>query len=50
VTPADAELYDKVVIQKLIKEVASTHQLDATTQKRFKVIIINEVDRLTLEA
>ncbi|KAL4502342.1 hypothetical protein ABPG72_011929 [Tetrahymena utriculariae] len=50
VTPADAENQDKAVIQKLIKEVASTHQLDPNTQRRFKVIIINEVDRLTLEA
>ncbi|EGR30507.1 replication factor C, activator 1, putative [Ichthyophthirius multifiliis] len=50
VTPADAEVYDRVIIQKLIKEVASTHQLDPTSQKSFKVVILNEVDRLTLEA
>ena len=25
VTPSDAEFHDKVIVQKLIKEVASTH-------------------------
>jgi replication factor C subunit 3/5 len=28
ITPADAEHYDKVIIQNLIKQVASSHQLD----------------------
>ena len=28
VTPSDAEHHDKVIIQKLIKEVAQNHQLD----------------------
>ena len=49
-TPSDAEFHDKTVVQVLIKEVASTHQLDSKMQKSFKVIIINEVDKLSREA
>jgi len=50
ITPSDAEHYDRVVLQKLIKEVASVQQFDTKTQRTFKVIVINEVDRLTREA
>ena len=28
VTPSEAELHDRVIVQKLIKEVASSQQLD----------------------
>jgi len=50
ITPAECENYDRVVLQKLIKEVASTHQIDTKAQKNFKIIVINEVDRLSREA
>jgi len=50
ITPAECENYDRVVLQKLIKEVASTQQIDVKTQKSFKIIVINEVDRLSREA
>jgi len=50
ITPAECENYDRVVLQKLIKEVASTHQIDTRAQKNFKIIVINEVDRLSREA
>lgn len=50
ITPSDAEFHDKSIVQNLIKEVASTNQLDTKAQRAFKVIIINEVDKLSKEA
>lgn len=50
ITPSDAEYHDKSIVQNLIKEVASTNQLDSKAQRAFKVIIINEVDKLSKEA
>lgn len=37
VTPSDAENHDRVIIQKLIKEVASSHTVNAKVTKDFKV-------------
>uniref|UniRef100_H2YAV6 Replication factor C subunit 3 n=1 Tax=Ciona savignyi TaxID=51511 RepID=H2YAV6_CIOSA len=50
VTPSDAGLHDRVVVQELIKTVAQSQQLESKTQKRFKVIVLTEVDRLTKDA
>jgi len=50
ITPSDVENYDRVVLQKLIKEVASSEQLNTKSQRSFKIVVINEVDRLTREA
>ena len=36
VNPSDAGIYDRVVIQELIKTVAQSHQLDSSTQREFK--------------
>lgn len=50
VTPSDADSHDKVIVQKLIKDVASSQQLDQKQQKSFKVIVLHEIDKLTKHA
>jgi len=50
VTPSDADNKDRVIVQKLIKEVAGTQQFNTQVQKSFKVVVIHELDNLTREA
>ncbi|KAF0295463.1 Replication factor C subunit 3 [Amphibalanus amphitrite] len=50
VNPSDAGNNDRVVIQELLKTVAQTHQLNADSQRDFKVVIVTEADRLTKDA
>ncbi|CAF5085307.1 unnamed protein product, partial [Rotaria sp. Silwood1] len=47
---SDVGIYDRVVIQELIKTIAQTRQINSTEQRSFKVIVIVEVDKLTREA
>lgn len=49
-TPSDLEHHDRAIIQKVIKESASTGQIDAKHQRSFKIIVLQEVDNLTKEA
>lgn len=56
ITPSDMGNNDRVVIQDLLKEVASTEQVDflnqtlSKTKHRFKVVVINEAESLTRDA
>lgn len=51
VNPSDAGIYDRIVIQELIKTTASAQQITTTTNdKDFKVVVITDVDRLTKDA
>mmetsp|Transcript_31601 Transcript_31601/g.61907 ORF Transcript_31601/g.61907 Transcript_31601/m.61907 type:complete len:354 (+) Transcript_31601:33-1094(+) len=48
--PADAGVSDTHVITEVIKEIAQTHTLDPTTQRAYKIVVLNEVDRLSQQA
>ncbi|KAK4686406.1 replication factor C subunit 3/5, partial [Tremellales sp. Uapishka_1] len=49
-TPSDVGMYDRVVIQDILKEIAQTQQVDLNAKQRFKVVIINEADALSRDA
>lgn len=56
VTPADAGTQDKLVIQQLIKEAASSHAMDLGRKRgkekaaAFKIIVLHQADRLSADA
>ncbi|KAI4813806.1 hypothetical protein KUCAC02_003032 [Chaenocephalus aceratus] len=50
VNPSDAGNQDRVVIQELIKTMAQSQQIQSSTQREFKVVLLTEVDRLTKDA
>ncbi|KAJ1827422.1 Replication factor C (RF-C) subunit [Coemansia sp. RSA 2599] len=50
VNPSDAGVYDRVVIQDLIKEIAQTQQVATASARKFKVVVVHEADALTRDA
>ncbi|XP_048838748.1 replication factor C subunit 3 [Brienomyrus brachyistius] len=50
VNPSDAGTGDRVVVQELIKTVAQSQQIQSSTQREFKVVLLTEVDQLTKDA
>lgn len=53
ITPSDMGNNDRVVIQDLLKEIASTEQVDfgnSARKHRFKIVVINEADSLSRDA
>ncbi|KAH7315448.1 hypothetical protein KP509_21G050200 [Ceratopteris richardii] len=48
--PSDAGFQDRYVVQEIIKEMAKSRPLDVSGNKSFKVLVLNEVDRLSKEA
>lgn len=49
-TPSDVGIYDRVVVQDLVKEMAQTSQIESTSQRSFKVVVLCEADSLTRDA
>lgn len=49
-SPGDVGHNDRYVVQAIIKEMAKTRPLDAQGNKGFKILVLNEVDRLSKEA
>ncbi|KAL3317583.1 Subunit of heteropentameric Replication factor C (RF-C), partial [Cichlidogyrus casuarinus] len=50
VNAGDAGIYDRIVVQELIKGIASVGQLDRAKQRDFKVVVLYGVDQLTVDA
>jgi replication factor C subunit 3/5 len=46
INPSDAGSYDRVIVMQMIREIAATAMLN-TNGPKFKVVILNEVDKLT---
>ncbi|KAI9245087.1 P-loop containing nucleoside triphosphate hydrolase protein [Phascolomyces articulosus] len=48
--PSDLGVYDRVIVQDVIKDIAQSKQIDANAKHQFKVVIIDQADELTREA
>ncbi|CAG9460735.1 unnamed protein product [Pedinophyceae sp. YPF-701] len=48
--PSDVGNNDRYVVQEIIKEMAKSRPVDPSGAKTFKVLVLNEVDRLSREA
>ncbi|GMH29095.1 hypothetical protein Nepgr_030938 [Nepenthes gracilis] len=48
--PSDAGFQDRYVVQEIIKEMARNRPIDMKGRKGFKVLVLNEVDKLSKEA
>ncbi|CAM6098258.1 unnamed protein product [Calypogeia fissa] len=49
-SPSDAGFQDRYVVQEIIKEMAKNRPMDVSGIKSFKVVVLNEVDKLSKEA
>eukprot|EP00080_Pristionchus_pacificus_P004238 PDM64258.1 rfc-3 [Pristionchus pacificus] len=49
-TPSDVGIYDRVIVQDVLKEMAMTSQIDIVSQKTFKVVVLMEMDQLSRDA
>ena len=54
VNPSESDKHDRAIVNTLIKETASSRQMDTHTASQksrpFKVVVIHELDKLSLEA
>ncbi|ETN83151.1 replication factor C subunit 3 family protein, partial [Necator americanus] len=50
INPGEVGIYDRVVVQEVIKQMAQTTQISSATQKTFKVVVLMEADQLTRDA
>ncbi|KAK9155025.1 hypothetical protein Sjap_002505 [Stephania japonica] len=50
INPSDAGFQDRYVVQEIIKEMAKNRPVDARGKKCYKVLVLNEVDKLSREA
>ncbi|CAN7125471.1 unnamed protein product [Brassica rapa subsp. narinosa] len=49
-TPSDAGFQDRYIVQEIIKEMAKNRPIDTKGKKGYKVLVLNEVDKLSREA
>jgi len=49
--PADSGIYDRAVVQEVIREMAETYTVNTSSsvaaQRMFRVVVLTEVDRLS---
>jgi replication factor C subunit 3/5 len=48
--PSDVGTKDRYVVQEVIKDMAKSRPIDAAGKQGFKVLVLNEVDKLSKEA
>jgi replication factor C subunit 3/5 len=49
-TPSDNDHNDRHIIQNVVKEIASNTNIESKSGRGFKILIINEADKLTKDA
>ena len=50
INPGDAGIYDRYVVQEVIKEMAQYNPVGGEATRAWKVLLLSEVDRLTKDA
>jgi len=48
--PGDAKQFDRIIVQEVIKNMASVHSMNSKAKRKFKVVVLQEVDRLSKPA